>query len=65
VNAQSEVQTIVKEIQKRGWRVRLGRHYRAYPPGGGRPITIPVTPSDRRAMKYIRSDIRRAERVEE
>lgn len=49
---------------ERGWTASLTRknHVRLLPPNGGRPVFAPLTPSSSRAMKNIRSEIRRAER---
>lgn len=57
----SDTDTIIRDIRQQGWRVERGsRHYRAYPPDGGRMLTISVTQGDRhRGIDNLKADLRR------
>ena len=56
-----DLHRIIEEIQRQGWRVRLGKkHFMAYPADPSQPpIGLPTTPSDRRALANIVADLRR------
>lgn len=54
----------VKALVRAGWHVWRGaRHYRLQHPANGFVLTVPGTPSDRRAVQNWFSQFRRAERV--
>jgi len=45
-------------LKKKGWSIKQGRHPRLITPSGVK-ITVPSTPSDFRAFKNFKMDIRR------
>lgn len=53
------VHRIVRELEKKGWRVRRGTHYVCYAPTGEGIVTISVTVSDNRAIRNILHDLAR------
>lgn len=54
----------VADAVARGWVLhRTKRHLRLRKPGCG-SVTFPATPSDYRAVKNLRGDLRRAERAQ-
>ncbi len=60
-----DLRALVEGAVAQGWRIEMGgRHYKLHRPGGGRPLVLPVTPSDCRAVANSRADIRRALRQE-
>ena len=51
---------LVRKAKKQGWRLVQGKqHPRLYPPDGGDYIVMPGSPSDHRAVKNIRAEMRR------
>lgn len=47
-----EVRQLLKELRKQGFTIEeSGRHFKAFPPGGGPMTVIPRTPSDPRSLK--------------
>ncbi len=59
-------EAILRDAEQAGWRVRKTKkqHYRLQcpPECGQHHITMPSTPSDRRAMKNFKSGMRKCER---
>lgn len=56
-----DVQAFIAELERRGLQVRLARsgHYHVRTRSGQYVTTLPATPSDGRALKNARADIRR------
>lgn len=55
-----EIDTLVKQLVGEGWKpIKKKRHWQIVPPDGGKPCTIPTTPSDGRAYLNFRCDIKR------
>lgn len=56
------IKSTVRYLKRTGWEVRLGGkgHYKCVSPAGFK-MTMAATPSDWRAPRKIRRDIRRAE----
>lgn len=56
-----EIKKIIKEAERQGWRVEMrSKHYMAFPPDKSHgPVTLPVSPSDHRAVKNVLSEMRR------
>jgi len=56
-----DLKPIIKALLTQGWRVELkGSHYRAYPSDPTvESVTFSVTPSDHRALKNIKADLKR------
>lgn len=53
-----EINTLVTELVRQGWRFSRGRkHGRLSAPEGRGALTIPGTPSDRRAWMNFRRDV--------
>lgn len=51
---------LVKQARKEGWRLVEGKqHPRLYPPDNGEFIVLPGSPSDHRAYKNVRAEMRR------
>lgn len=56
-----EINEIVDSLIEQGWRVERGKHLCAYPPDPAyRMVYFASTPSDNRAIKNIKSDLRRS-----
>lgn len=54
-----EIHVLVKELVHNGWAFkRGGKHGRLLPPNGQPPLTVPGSPSDRRAILNFQRDIR-------
>ncbi|MBB1371573.1 MULTISPECIES: hypothetical protein [Pseudoalteromonas] len=49
---------VCKLLKKKGWSLKRGRHPRLIAPSGIK-ITVPSTPSDFRAYRNFKMDIRR------
>ncbi len=55
-----EIDRIVSQLVQQGWQFRRGRkHGRLYAPLGCGVLTVPGTPSDRRAWLNFRRDVRK------
>lgn len=61
MSKQKEIKTIVKELERQGWRIDQGKHIKAYHPQGGF-ISISRTPECPFAVKNIKGDIARLNR---
>ena len=60
--ATREATKIVRELERKGWRVERGRHYKCYPPNGGAFVTMSVSPGGSRGLKNAKAMLARAER---
>lgn len=58
-----DINRLVSNMIKEGWRYEVGRHGKLRPPSGAGFITIPKTPSDFRSLQNIRRDIRRLQKT--
>jgi hypothetical protein len=59
------INVLVRRLLREGWRIeRGGTHWKVFAPGGGF-ISVPGTPSDRRAFLNFRADVRRIKRTNE
>ena len=59
-SASREIDTLVKELISNGWvPQKKKRHWQIVPPDGGKPCTIPKTPSDGRAYLNFKCDVKR------
>lgn len=59
-SAEKEIDALVRKMVQEGWLFkRGGRHGRLYAPVGRSILTVPATPSDRRAFMNFRADVRR------
>lgn len=57
-----EINILVKQLILNGWAFRRGgKHGRLTVPSGKRTLTVPTTPSDRRAALNFRRDVRNAQ----
>ena len=55
-----EIDRIVSQLVQQGWQFRQGRkHSRLYAPLGCGVLTVPGTPSDRRAWLNFRREVRK------
>ena len=53
-----EINNIVAQLVREGWRFRRGtKHGKLQPPTGQCTLTVPRTPSDRRAWMNFRRDV--------
>lgn len=59
-----EIKELVRELEDKGWRVIISQnnHHKAFHPDGEHMIVFANTPSDHRAIKNIRSMVKRIER---
>lgn len=57
-----DINRLVVEMIRSGWRYEQGRHGKLYHPAGFGFIAIPKTPSDHRSLLNIKRDIRSVER---
>lgn len=56
-----ETQAIIRKLEKQGWQVTLKNgHYRCFNPATRQLVFTGGTPSDSRAVKNFRSQLRRA-----
>lgn len=59
-----EIDTLVTDLVRQGWQFSRGRkHGRLRAPEGRGALTVPGTPSDRRAWMNFRRDVRRMEHL--
>ncbi|MBK7463621.1 MAG: hypothetical protein IPP59_07485 [Betaproteobacteria bacterium] len=56
-----DINRLIKEMLRSGWRFEPGRHGKLRHPAGVGFITFPKTPSDHRSLLNMRRDIRRLE----
>lgn len=58
-----DINTLVRQLVLSGWTFRWrGKHGRLSAPAGKPTLTVPGSPSDRRALLNFRQDIRHAQR---
>jgi hypothetical protein len=64
MSTKRELEKIVREYRRRGWRVELtpNCHWRWQPPSGGRFIITSGSPGNSTAIYNIKADLRRCER---
>ena len=54
-----EFNTLIRQLLSQGWSFRRGaKHGRLRPPDGYPVLTVPSSPSDRRALLNFRKDVR-------
>ncbi len=53
-----DINQLVLKLLRLGWTYAKGRHYKIFPPNGHSMLVVPSTPSDRRAFKNFRRDVR-------
>ena len=54
-----EINNLVTQLVRKGWRFHRGaKHGKLQPPQGHCMLTVPRTPSDRRAWMNFRRDVR-------
>ena len=59
-----EIDELVTQLVRSGWYFqRGGRHGKLRTPQGARALTVPISPSDRRAWLNFRRDVRHAQRM--
>lgn len=59
--AMKEIDSLVKGLVRQGWSFQKGgKHGRLRAPSGRATLTVPATPSDRRAFLNFRRDVRQA-----
>lgn len=56
-DSKRQVEKMMKGLRLLGWAVRCNKHWVATPPGGGRPISFSITPSDNYAVANMRRDL--------
>lgn len=55
-----EVKEIIAKLEKQGWRIEDGRHFKAFPPDKLLSmVVIPKTPSDNRSLKNTISELKK------
>jgi hypothetical protein len=54
-----EINRLVAKLVREGWSFTRGRHGKLRKRDGSGFVTVPITPSDRRSLLNLRSDIRR------
>lgn len=54
-----DINRLVRTLVRAGWCYRHGRHGKLIPPHSHSVLTVPKTPSDRRAFQNFNQDIRR------
>lgn len=56
-----EINSLVRQLVSNGWQFqRGGQHGKLYAPNRAACLSVPSTPSDRRAFLNFRQDVRRA-----
>lgn len=59
--ARGEVAALLVAAERAGARVeRGGKHWKVWAPGARRPLTLPVSASDWRALRNARASLKRA-----
>lgn len=59
-----EIDRLIRSLVKAGWEYRHGRkHGKLLSPSADTPLTVPGSPSDRRAFLNFQRDVRHAMRV--
>ena len=59
-----EIDALVAQLVRSGWQFcRGGRHGKLRAPQGSYALTVPISPSDRRAWLNFRRDVRHAVRT--
>lgn len=59
--ANKEINQLIKDLVRHGWHFRRGsKHGRLSSPDGQAQLSVPSTPSDRRAFLNFRRDVRHA-----
>lgn len=59
-SASKEIHALVRQLVRDGWRFqRGGQHGKLYAPNRLACLSVPSTPSDRRAFLNFRQDVRR------
>jgi len=53
---------LARDLERKGWTIKGGRHYKIYPPGGGPFLVMSTSPSGGRALRNIEAMIKRAEK---
>jgi hypothetical protein len=56
--ADKDVQRLLRELEREGWRIVQGRRYKAFPPNGAPMVTIPGTPRSRRSLVHLKGKLR-------
>lgn len=63
-SASKEINVFVRQLVRDGWSFQNGgRHGRLYAPANVAIVSVPCTPSDKRAFINFRQDVRRALRL--
>lgn len=63
-SSDKNIEALVKQLIKVGWHYcRRSKHGRLLSPNGGRPLTVPCTPGDRRAFVNFRLSVAQAQRM--
>lgn len=59
-----DINRLARELVDEGWTAqRRKSHWQLVPPSGGKPLTVPNTPSDGRAILNFKADIKRSSHV--
>jgi hypothetical protein len=61
-SASKEINVLVRQLVRNGWQFRWGSHHgKLYPPNRTACLSVPSTPSDRRAFLNFRQDVHRVQ----
>ncbi len=61
-SASKEINTLVRQLVRNKWQFQQGgQHGKLYAPNRAACLSVPSTPSDRRAFLNFRQDVRRAQ----
>lgn len=61
-SASKEINTLVRQLVRTGWQFQWGgQHGKLYSPNRLACLSVPSTPSDRRAYLNFRQDVRKAQ----
>lgn len=56
-----DIRKLTKKLRKQGWQIEEARkHIKCWAPDGETMVTIPSTPSDHRAIKNAKAQLRRS-----
>ena len=63
MSAGKDLRELARQLERQGWRREHHRgHVKLWPPDGGRPLVLSVTPSRSKALLLAKADLRRLTR---
>lgn len=65
MSGRGDAKKAISVLESLGWRVAGGggKHYRCFPPDGGKPVAVTCSPTDPRAAWYFQKLVNKARRT--